>query len=174
MKLSSLRENIGFVNQEIHLFEGTVKENISYPYPPDNLDKITKAAQISHALEFIKNLPKGFDTIIGERGQHISVGQKQRLTIARAIYKDPPILVFDEATSSVDNETEQLIQQALEDISKDRTTIIIAHRLSTVRNMHQIIVLDKGKIAETGTHDELVKINGIYNHLWQIQTGKRV
>ena len=173
ISLSSTRENIGFVNQEIHLFDGSIKENIAYPDQPNDLNKIEKAAKISQAIEFISQLPNGFDTQIGERGQRLSVGQKQRLTIARAIYKDPPILVFDEATSSVDNETEQLIQKALEEISKNRTTIIIAHRLSTVRNADQIVVLDKGKISESGTHEDLVKLDGFYNQLWQIQTGKR-
>lgn len=173
LKLKSLRENIGIVNQEIHLFDGSIKENISYPSPPNNQEKIRKAAEASHALEFIQNLPEEFDTIIGERGQKLSVGQKQRLTIARAVYKDPRILVFDEATSSVDNETEKLIQDALEKIARDRTTIIIAHRLSTVRNSDRIIVLDNGNIKESGTHDQLVELNGIYSHLWQIQTGER-
>ena len=173
IKLTSLRENIGFVNQEIHLFEGSIKENISYPSQPKNLDKIIKAAKASHAFEFINNLYDGFDTIIGERGQRLSTGQKQRLTIARAIYKDPPILIFDEATSSVDNETEQLIQQALKAISKDRTTIIIAHRLSTIRDADNIIVLDQGRISESGKHEKLLNIKGIYNQLWQIQSGKK-
>lgn len=171
LNLKSLRENIGFVNQEIHLFDGTIKENIAYPSSKFQMDEIYKAAEISHALEFIEKLPNGFDTIIGERGQRLSVGQKQRLTIARALFKNPPILIFDEATSSVDNETEQLIKLALENISKDRTTIIIAHRLSTVRNADHIIVLDNGKIVESGHHEELLNLNGIYNHLWQIQTG---
>ena len=171
LNLKSLRENIGFVNQEIHLFDGTIKENIAYPSSKFQMDEIYKAAEISHALEFIEKLPNGFDTIIGERGQRLSVGQKQRLTIARALFKNPPILIFDEATSSVDNETEQLIKLALENISKDRTTIIIAHRLSTVRNADHIIVLDNGKIVESGHHDELLNLNGVYNHLWQIQTG---
>jgi ATP-binding cassette, subfamily B, bacterial len=173
LSLYSLRENIGFVNQELHLFEGSIKENISYPFLPDNFEKIKKASETSHALEFIENLPDGFETIIGEKGQRLSVGQKQRLTIARAIYKNPPILIFDEATSSVDNETEQLIQHALENIAKDRTTIIIAHRLSTIRNSDKIIVLDKGNIVESGTHNELVNLDGIYNHLWQIQLGNK-
>mgnify|MGYP001266834011 CR=1 FL=1 len=173
ISLSSNRENIGFVNQEIHLFDGSIKENISYPNQPNDLIKIEKAAKVSQAFEFISQLKDGFDTQIGERGQRLSVGQKQRLTIARAIYKDPPILVFDEATSSVDNETEQLIQKALEEISKNRTTIIIAHRLSTVRNASQIIVLDKGRISESGTHKELLKLDGFYNQLWQIQTGEK-
>ena len=171
LNLKSLRENIGFVNQEIHLFDGTIKENIAYPSSNFKMDEIYKAAEISHALEFIEKLPNGFDTIIGERGQRLSVGQKQRLTIARALFKNPPILIFDEATSSVDNETEQLIKLALENISKDRTTIIIAHRLSTVRNADHIIVLDNGKIVESGHHNELLNLSGIYNHLWQIQTG---
>tara|TARA_B100001029_G_C15062459_1_gene459759 strand:- start:3531 stop:5303 length:1773 start_codon:yes stop_codon:yes gene_type:complete len=173
ISLSSIRENIGFVNQEIHLFDGSIKENITYPHQSNDLKKIERAAKISQSFEFISQLSNGFDTQIGERGQRLSVGQKQRLTIARAIFKDPSILVFDEATSSVDNETEQLIKKALEEISKNRTTIIIAHRLSTVRNANQIVVLDKGRIVELGTHEELVKLNKFYNQLWQIQTGKR-
>ena len=171
ISLSSLRENIGFVNQEVHLFDGSIRENIAYPNIPNSIDKINKAAKISQSYEFISQLTKGLDTQIGERGQKLSVGQKQRLTIARALYKDPSILVFDEATSSVDNETERLIQRALEEISKNRTTIIIAHRLSTIRNADKIIVLEKGQIIESGTHEELTRIDSFYNQLWQIQTG---
>ena len=171
ISLSSLRENIGFVNQEVHLFDGSIRENIAYPNIPNNINKINKAAKISQSYEFISQMNKGLDTQIGERGQKLSVGQKQRLTIARALYKDPSILVFDEATSSVDNETERLIQRAFEEISKNRTTIIIAHRLSTVRNADKIIVLEKGQIIESGTHEELIRIDSFYNQLWQIQTG---
>ena len=171
ISLTSLRKNIGFVNQEIHLFDGSIRENIAYPNIPNSINKINKAAKISQSYEFISQMNKGLDTQIGERGQKLSVGQKQRLTIARALYKDPSILVFDEATSSVDNETERLIQRAFEEISKNRTTIIIAHRLSTVRNADKIIVLEKGQIIESGTHEELIRIDSFYNQLWQIQTG---
>tara|TARA_Y100000590_G_scaffold244539_1_gene274821 strand:+ start:1777 stop:3567 length:1791 start_codon:yes stop_codon:yes gene_type:complete len=172
IKLENLRENIGYVSQEIFMFDGTIGDNIAYPLLDDNKEKIITAAKQSQAHEFIKNLPDGYNTLIGERGQKLSEGQKQRIAIARALYKDPPILIFDEATSSVDNETELLLQKALQEISKDRTTIVIAHRLSTVRNADNIFVLGKNSIIENGNHDELLKIKGVYNKLWEIQTGK--
>ena len=129
-------------------------------------------AKQSQAHEFIEKMPDGYNTSIGERGQKLSEGQKQRLAIARALYKNPPILIFDEATSSVDNETEHLLQKALYEISKDRTTIVIAHRLSTVRNADNIFVLGNNSIIEQGNHSELLTEKGVYNKLWEIQTGK--
>ena len=172
IKLKNLRENIGYVSQEIFMFDGSIKDNIAYPEIGDNTDKIMTAAKQSQSHEFIEKLPDGYNTFIGERGQKLSEGQKQRIAIARALYKDPPILVFDEATSSVDNETELLLQKALYEISKDRTTIVIAHRLSTVRNADNIFVLGNNAIIEKGSHDDLLNTNGVYNKLWEIQTGK--
>jgi ABC-type multidrug transport system fused ATPase/permease subunit len=130
-----------------------------------------EVAQSSQCLEFIEKLDNGFDTMIGERGQRLSVGQKQRIGIARALYKKPDILIFDEATSSVDNETEYLIQKALKEISKNCTTLVIAHRLSTIKNANKIIVLGDQEVLEEGTHDELIQNNNFYKHLWDIQTG---
>ena len=172
IKLKNLRENIGYVSQEIFMFDGSINENIAYPEIGDNNDKIMTVAKQSQAHEFIEKLPDGYNTSIGERGQKLSEGQKQRLAIARALYKNPPILIFDEATSSVDNETELLLQKALYEISKDRTTIVIAHRLSTVRNADNIFVLGNNSIIEQGNHNELLTEKGVYNKLWEIQTGK--
>ena len=172
IKLKNLRENIGYVSQEIFMFDGTITDNIAYPNTTNNMKDVMHAAKQSQAHEFIDKLPDKYDTMIGERGQKLSAGQKQRIAIARAIYKNPPILIFDEATSSVDNETELLLQKALNQISKNRTTIVIAHRLSTVRNSDNIFVIGKNNIIENGTHDKLTKINGVYKKLWDIQTGK--
>jgi len=174
IKINNLREHIGYVSQEIFMFDGSVKDNIAYPPSNNNLDDIILAAKQSQAHEFIKKLPKGYDTFIGERGQKLSVGQKQRIAIARALYKNPQILIFDEATSAVDNETELLLQKALNEIAKERTTIVIAHRLSTIRNADTTIVIDKNNISEMGDHDELISENGIYKKLWDIQTGKLI
>mgnify|MGYP001374888820 CR=1 FL=1 len=167
-----LRKNIGFVSQEIFLIDGTIKENIIYSHKNYNKKALIDAAKKSQSHEFIMKLPKGYDTTVGERGQKLSVGQKQRLAIARAIYKNPPILIFDEATSAVDNKTEKLIQDAISEISKGRTTIVIAHRLSTIRHADNIIVIDNSKIIEEGNHKKLIEIkNGFYSNLWKIQTG---
>ena len=170
--LESLRQNIGLVSQETFLFDGAIADNISYPVLDTDMDKIKRAAELSQCDEFIARFPEGYNTVVGERGQRLSVGQKQRISIARAILKDPSILIFDEATSSVDNKTENLIQKSLKAISKDRTTIAIAHRLSTIRNADLILVLDDGKIIESGTHDELVELKGDYKYLWDLQTGQ--
>ena len=169
--IQSLRSKIGLVNQEIFLFDGTIRENITYPNNEINENLLMKVSQSSQCLEFIEKLPEGFDTMIGERGQKLSVGQKQRIGIARALYKKPDILIFDEATSAVDNETEYLIQKALKEISKHCTTIVIAHRLSTIKNANQIIVLGNKRIAEQGTHQELISNDNFYKQLWDIQTG---
>ncbi len=171
LKLQDLRRAIGWVSQDVFLFHGTVRENIQYGSFDTTTEAITEAARIAEAHEFILQLPKGYDTIVGERGQKLSGGQRQRLAIARAILKDPPILILDEATSSVDNETEAAIQRSLEKITQHRTTIAIAHRLSTVRHADCIYVMDQGQLVEAGTHEDLVKHNQIYANLWKVQTG---
>ena len=171
LELRSLRTNIGLVGQDTFLFDGTIQENIIYPDENVDFEKMKKVSELSQSYEFIQDFEKGFETLIGERGVKLSGGQKQRLAIARALYKDPSILVFDEATSSIDNHTESLIQKSMKDICKDRTALIIAHRLSTIRYADNIIVIDNGSIAETGSHEELVLKNGLYKRLWDIQTG---
>ena len=169
--IASLRSNIGLVNQEIFLFDGTIRENICYPNTDIDEALLMEVAQSSQCLEFIEKLDEGLNTIVGERGQKLSVGQKQRIGIARALYKKPEILIFDEATSAVDNETEYLIQKALKEISKSCTTIVIAHRLSTIKNADKIIVLGNEKVLEEGTHQHLIENDNFYKHLWDIQTG---
>jgi len=171
--LWDLRRAIGLVSQDVFLFHGTVRENISYGSPDATFSQIESAAKIAEAVEFIRQLPQGYDTIVGERGQKLSGGQKQRIGIARAVLKDPPILVLDEATSAVDNETEAAIARSLEKITQNRTTIAIAHRLSTIRHSDCIYVMDAGQLVERGTHEELLALNGLYNGLWQVQTGER-
>ena len=169
---ASLRGAIGYVSQDAFLFDGTVAENLAYGRPDATQAELTAAAELAEAADFIRSLPDGFDTRVGERGQKLSGGQRQRLSIARAIVADPAILVLDEATSAVDNETEAAIQRSLAKVSIDRTTIIIAHRLSTVRWAHAIHVLEGGRIAESGTHDELLAHGGLYAALWRVQTGE--
>jgi len=172
--LKDLRRAIGLVSQDIFLFHGTVKENIAYGAPVDTtFEEIISAAQAAEAHDFIIELPEQYQTIVGERGQKLSGGQRQRIAIARAILKNPPILVLDEATSAVDNETEFAIAKSLEKITHNRTTIAIAHRLSTIRQADCIYVMEKGKIVERGTHEELVAQGGIYANLWRVQTGSK-
>ena len=171
--LTDIREAIGLVSQDVFLFHGTVRENIAYGKPAATQPEIEAAAKAAEAHDFICDLPNGYETIVGERGQKLSGGQRQRLSIARAVLKDPPILVLDEATSAVDNETEAAIQRSLERIAVGRTTIVIAHRLSTVRNADQIYVLDRGRLSEQGSHETLLANNGIYARLWRVQTGER-
>ncbi len=168
-----LRTSIGLVSQDVFLFQGTVAENIRYSYPWASHEEVVAAARAAEALDFIQALPQGFDTVVGERGLTLSGGEKQRIAIARAVLKNAPILVMDEATSSVDNETEGAIQRSIDRISKGRTTIIIAHRMSTIRNVDQIFLLDKGRVKEQGTHTELLAQNGAYAALWKLQTGER-
>ena len=170
--LGDLRRAIGLVSQDVFLFHGTVQENIAYGNSQASLDKIIQAAKVAEAHGFIEQLPQGYDTVIGERGQRLSGGQRQRLAIARAILKDPPILILDEATSAVDNETEAAIARSLEKITQNRTTIAIAHRLSTIRHSDSIYVMEWGKIVERGTHEELLEKNGVYANLWRVQTGE--
>lgn len=171
LELRSLRRQIGWVSQEVFLFHGTVAENIAYGSFDASLDQIIEAAKLAEAHDFITQLPQGYDTLVGERGQKLSGGQRQRLAIARAILKDPPILILDEATSAVDNETEAAIQRSLDRITAHRTTIAIAHRLSTIRNADCIYVMDQGAIVEAGTHDQLLARRGLYDTLWRVQTG---
>ena len=174
VRLGDLRRAVGLVSQDVFLFHGTVRENIAYGSLGASQDEVEEAARLAEAHDFIMALPQGYDTVVGERGQKLSGGQRQRLAIARAILKDPPVLVLDEATSAVDNETEAAIQRSLEHISVGRTTIAIAHRLSTVRNAHRIYVMDRGEIVEAGTHAELVAAGGMYAALWRVQTGEAV
>jgi ATP-binding cassette, subfamily B, bacterial len=173
LTLPSLRRCIGLVSQDVYLFHGSVRENIAYGMPDASHDAIVAAATTAEADDFIRRLPEGYDTVIGERGQKLSGGQRQRLSIARAVLTDPRVLVLDEATSSVDNETEAAIQRSLERIAVDRTVIVIAHRLSTVRQANRIYVLERGKVSEMGTHEALIASDGIYAGLWRVQTGDR-
>ncbi|MDO8507481.1 MAG: ABC transporter ATP-binding protein [bacterium] len=167
----SLRQNIGVVLQDTAIFNDTAYNNIAYAKNKAKMSEVLKAAKIAHAHEFVSKLESGYETIVGERGVKLSGGEQQRINIARAVLKNPPILVLDEATSHLDSESEKLIQDALWKLIEGRTSIIIAHRLSTVMKADLIVVLDKGKISEMGTHDELVKKEGIYNKLFKIQSG---
>ncbi|WP_013321162.1 ABC transporter ATP-binding protein [Gloeothece verrucosa] len=171
--LYDLRRGIGLVSQDVFLFHGSVRENIAYGSPDATTEEIIQAAKAAEAHDFIMQLPQDYDTIVGERGQKLSGGQRQRIAIARAILKDPPILILDEATSAVDNETEAAIARSLEKITQNRTTIAIAHRLSTIRHADCIYVLEYGQIVERGTHEELLDKEGIYANLWRVQTGVR-
>lgn len=172
VRVADLRRTMGLVSQDVFLFHGTVADNIAYGRPEATPEQIVAAARAAEAHEFIEALPEGYDTVVGERGQKLSGGQRQRISIARAVLVDPAVLILDEATSAVDNETEAAIQRSLEQISKNRSTIVIAHRLSTIRHADRIYVLDRGRVAETGTHDELVAADGIYAGLWRVQTGE--
>ena len=160
---------MGIVTQETILFNDTISGNIAYGQKGVKPNKIHAAAEAANAKEFIDALPQGFNTVIGEKGVRLSGGQRQRLAIARALLKDPPILILDEATSSLDTESEKHVQEAIDNLMKDRTVLVIAHRLSTIVNADRIIVLDNGKIIESGTHNELLDKKGIYKNLYDIQ-----
>ncbi len=169
LSLVSLRKNMGIVTQDVILFNDTIKNNIAYAQPKATLESIINACKAANALEFIEEIPEGFEAIIGERGVKLSGGQKQRIAIARALLKNPPILILDEATSSLDTESEKKVQTAIEALLKDRTALIIAHRLSTVQSANKIITIEKGRISEIGTHNELYSNDGLYRKLYDIQ-----
>jgi ATP-binding cassette subfamily B protein len=182
LSVRQLRRAISLVSQDVYLFDGTIRENIAYGWPGPDDDSthwrepddqvLFEASRLAEAHDFICKLPDGYDTLVGERGQKLSGGQRQRIAMARAVLKSAPIMVLDEATASVDNETEAAIQRSLRTICDGRTTIVIAHRLSTVRHAHCINVLDAGQVVERGTHDELLSLNGVYANLWRVQTGE--
>jgi ABC-type multidrug transport system fused ATPase/permease subunit len=168
--VSALRSQMAIVPQDIFLFGGTIRENIAYGKTGASLEMITEAARKANAWDFISQFPEGLETLVGERGTQLSGGQRQRIAIARAVLKDPKILILDEATSSLDSESERLVQDALEKLMKGRTSIVIAHRLSTIRQADQILVLDNGRIVEQGTHEELLRVaNGLYRNLSELQ-----
>ena len=171
LRFEALRGATGLVAQDTFLFDGTVSENIAYGRPGAPGEDVVRAARLAEADTFIDALAEGYETVVGERGQKLSGGQRQRLALARAILTDPAVLILDEATSSVDNETEMAIQRSLEIVSRGRTTLVIAHRLSTVRGAHRIHVLEDGRVTESGTHDALVAAGGLYSALWRVQTG---
>ena len=171
LTLKELRRHVALVSQDVFLFHGTIRDNIAYGRQDASEAEIIEAARLSEADGFIRALPQGYDTLVGERGQRLSGGQRQRISIARALLTKAPILVLDEATSAVDNETEAAIQRSLERAAHDRTMLVIAHRLSTIRHADRIHVLDAGRIVEAGKHEDLVARNGTYANLWHIQTG---
>ncbi|NDC35047.1 MAG: ABC transporter ATP-binding protein [Synechococcaceae bacterium WB9_2_112] len=173
LRLSDLRGAIGLVSQEVFLFHGTVADNIAYGSFGASRAAIARAAALAEAAGFIETLPQGYDTVVGERGQRLSGGQRQRIALARAILKDPPVLILDEATAAVDNETEAAIQRSLDRLTADRTTLVIAHRLSTVRHADRIVVLEQGRLVESGRHEDLMARGGAYANLWRVQVGLR-
>ena len=166
--LNSLRNQIGMVQQDVYLFAGTIMDNIAYGKPGATKEEVIEAAKNANAHEFIMSFPDGYDTDIGQRGIKLSGGQKQRLSIARVFLKNPPILIFDEATSALDNESEKVVQESLEKLASNRTTFVIAHRLTTIQNAQKIIVLTEEGIAESGTHEQLVSSGGIYEKLYNM------
>ena len=174
LEIESLRNKIGLVSQDIFLFEGTVFENIAYGNLDATNEEVWEAARLSESDKFINLLPNKENTIVGERGQKLSGGQRQRISIARAILKNPEILILDEATSAVDNETEAAIQRSINTLKKGRTVIAIAHRLSTIRNAEIIYVLEDGRVVESGNHESLLDIEGVYSKLWSVQTGEKI
>ncbi len=173
LALDALRSNVGYVSQDVFLFDGTVRENIAYGAFEADDEAVVAAARAAEAHDFVRNLPDGYDTRVGERGVKLSGGQRQRISIARAVLQDPAVLVLDEATSAVDTETEVLIQRALDRLTADRTTLVIAHRLSTIRDAEGIVVLEEGRVVERGTHDDLLAAGGLYSTLWSVQAGER-
>ena len=171
IRLREIRRNVALVSQDVYLFHGSIAENIAYANPQAGMEQIQAVSRSAQFHDFVEGLPEGYETVIGERGIRLSGGQRQRLSIARAVLKDAPVMVFDEATSSVDSETERAIQESLIPITRGKTALIIAHRLSTIRHADRILVLDQGLVAEEGHHDDLVELDGIYAELWHVQSG---
>ena len=167
--LESLRRNVGVVQQDVYIFNSTIRDNIAYGRPGTRDEEIIEAARRANIHDFIMSLDDGYDTLVGERGIRFSGGQKQRLSIARVFLKNPPILILDEATSSLDNESERLVQQALAELSRNRTTLVIAHRLCTVKHADEIVVLTENGLAVRGDHVSLLRQAGLYAHLYQLQ-----
>jgi len=172
VRLSDLRESVGYVSQDTFLFDGSVAENIRYGRFDASMDEVRAAADAAEAHEFIEGLSEGYDTRVGERGVKLSGGQRQRIALARVILRDPEIVLLDEATASVDTETEYLIQRSLDRLTADRTTLAIAHRLSTIKDADTILVIEDGRIVERGSHDELLATEGLYANLWGVQAGE--
>jgi ABC-type multidrug transport system fused ATPase/permease subunit len=170
--LTDLRSHMAFVPQEVILFGGSIYDNILYGAPGSTSEQVREAARKANALDFIEAFPDGFETVVGERGIQLSGGQRQRIAIARAVLRNPTILILDEATSSLDSESERLVQDALEKLMVGRTSVVIAHRLSTIRKADTIVVLDQGRVRETGTHEELIAAGGFYNRLCELQFDK--
>lgn len=168
VKLNDLRNNVGIVQQDVYLFAGTIMDNIRYGRPEASDEDVIRAAKNANAHEFIMSFPEGYYTDIGQRGVKLSGGQKQRLSIARVFLKNPPILIFDEATSALDNESEKVVQNSLENLAKNRTTFVIAHRLTTIRNAQKILVLTEDGIVEQGSHEELLMKKGVYESLYHM------
>ena len=169
LNILSLREHIGIVQQDVFLFNGTIRENIIYGKLDATEEELIEASKNADIYDFIKSLPNGFDTLVGERGVKLSGGQKQRISIARVFLKNPSILILDEATSALDNTTEIAIQRALDRLSKGRTTIVVAHRLSTIKTATEIAVIMEGQVKELGTHEELLNKNGVYSEFYRLQ-----
>jgi|TARA_B110000881_G_scaffold199479_1_gene197093 ATP-binding cassette subfamily B protein len=172
LTLGSIRDQIGYVSQDVYLFHGTVRENISYADQSASNESIEEAAMLAGASEFIQKFPQGYETIVGDRGVKLSGGQRQRISLARAILRHPPLLILDEATSAVDTRTEEIIQRNLNQFKDGRMTVAVAHRLSTIRDADQILVLVEGVVVENGAHDELIAQDGVYADLWAVQTGE--
>tara|TARA_B100001113_G_scaffold322400_1_gene292817 strand:- start:409 stop:1230 length:822 start_codon:yes stop_codon:yes gene_type:complete len=171
--LKHLRSSIALVEQHITLFPTSILENIRYGNANADDEEVYEAAKIAEVTEFVNSLPEKWNTMVGEGGYRLSGGQRQRLAIARAVLKDAPLLILDEATSAVDNETEAALQRSIELLGKDRTTVIIAHRLSTIRGANTILVMENGKVVERGNHDQLLQKEGTYHKLWKVQTGEK-
>ncbi len=169
LSISGLRSQLGVVTQETVLFNDSVFNNIAYGDSDISIELVRRAAEVANALEFIEKMPRGFSTVIGERGVTLSGGQRQRLAIARAVLKDPPILIFDEATSALDTKSEKLVQQAIDKLVKGRTSLVIAHRLSTIKKATRVLYIEDGRILEEGTHETLLDLQGKYHSLWKMQ-----
>jgi ATP-binding cassette, subfamily B, bacterial MsbA len=173
LRLATLRQRIALVSQQVYLFNATVRENIAYGLPGVTEDEVERAAALAHADEFIRRLPQGYDTLVGDDGVRLSGGQRQRITLARAVIRDPDVLILDEATNALDSISEHLIQEALDLLSQDRTVIVIAHRLSTIRRADHVVVLEAGRVVEQGPPADLLQLGGLFARMSQLQEAVR-